>query len=997
MRKFLALVLAMLMVSASAISVSAAFADQSAVDAHDYAEAIEELYDLGVIAGKEDASGKVAFDAEGTLTREEAAVVAAKLIAGSKQTFDWSAATTCRFTDVTAKWSFGYIEFAADRGVLDGVGGGKFNPKGTLSVAEAVALVVKASGLRHLVAQLDFIQKPTTWYLNWIEVAEDNDLLKDINPFSYTQSCSRAMMAQLASNALAANGGNNKLAAGFANQKTTVVGNIEKVTADGVVIGTSTFNTAAFNAALEGVTADQLIDCKVEVKYNPVTNKITDIDVLTSTLALDYKNGKIAVVKKNNNNTNTITLDGATYVVAATAGSNTGATGGIGGGTSTTNTITVTVDGVSLLNGATCDNLPTYYAGIAYDDNNDGIYDRVAIDSYRLATVKKESWSGMVNKNSSLYTPIYVVKWLDGTVAFKTYSQSSGKTYAHYEVTVAGDAALDGTTPVLVDYKTMAEGTADKAAPATISVIGKATKVSGVLEGYSSSGKYVTIGGTQYGWAADATVANPANWTLNNTVNAWTIDGKFINVIADFYTKSQVIVDSVSVVDGKAVVKGFDVANGYADITVTLTGIAGDRFVAKNAYYNWTAEDWAKAESDRKAYTAVVFGTLAANGKSLTKIDLTFSQGDWLQLVTVDSGIYVDGTKDSTGTNLILSDKTYAISLTKGKWIESRSQFNYWSSKTFAAQLNVNAAKNGNVWINVPGDATTGDHWDHTKTHTQVNCQPVPFYFLTNDFVVIDRVANTKQDANNPYDDYKFVKSAGFDWEDYCATAILFNKSVNTGTDTKMPGPWADTSANAYADMKSKAGEPWCTASMIYLGAFPKPTIAAKPAEITKIADNTGIVQIIESFETTYNTTKYHAIDLFTGTKIDVVSDNAALEAKAFYEYDTTTKTVTEKTLWVGNFQVVNEVKLNGVNTTTTLAAMPVKLVEQTPGNEDYVATQAAYDATKDVEFKNVIVYKTVEGLISFKDGKVETLKTSDINNGTNLCYIMGDTLIVIK
>ena len=141
MRKFLALVLAMLMVSASAISVSAAFADQSAVDAHDYAEAIEELYDLGVIAGKEDASGKVAFDAEGTLTREEAAVVAAKLIAGSKQTFDWSAATTCRFTDVTAKWSFGYIEFAADRGVLDGVGGGKFNPKGTLSVAEAVALV----------------------------------------------------------------------------------------------------------------------------------------------------------------------------------------------------------------------------------------------------------------------------------------------------------------------------------------------------------------------------------------------------------------------------------------------------------------------------------------------------------------------------------------------------------------------------------------------------------------------------------------------------------------------------------------------------------------------------------------------------------------------------------------------------------------------------------------------------------------------------------------
>ena len=99
-KKFLALVLAMLMVSACAVSVSAyQFADQDAIVAADVNDAVNALADLGVIKGRED--GK--FYPNDTLTREEACVIFAKLRAGSEgQKYEWLEETTV-FPDVTAK------------------------------------------------------------------------------------------------------------------------------------------------------------------------------------------------------------------------------------------------------------------------------------------------------------------------------------------------------------------------------------------------------------------------------------------------------------------------------------------------------------------------------------------------------------------------------------------------------------------------------------------------------------------------------------------------------------------------------------------------------------------------------------------------------------------------------------------------------------------------------------------------------------------------------
>ena len=159
-KKFLALVLAMLMVSACAVSVSA-FTDDGAIRASGYAEAINALADLGVLKGNE--AG--AFNPNGTLRRDEAAVIAAKLVAGAKgQSYDWTSAT-CQFADVEGAWSFAYINYVGQRNIMTGDGSGAFNPAGTLQIDEAIAIAVKASSIDFVkeVTDLNNAYKPSYW------------------------------------------------------------------------------------------------------------------------------------------------------------------------------------------------------------------------------------------------------------------------------------------------------------------------------------------------------------------------------------------------------------------------------------------------------------------------------------------------------------------------------------------------------------------------------------------------------------------------------------------------------------------------------------------------------------------------------------------------------------------------------------------------------------------------------------------------------------------
>ena len=159
-KKFLALVLAMLMVSACAVSVSAAFTDQAAIDKTDFAAAVEMLELLGVIKGDENKN----FNPNNTLRRDEAAVMISKLVAGAEgQSMDWTAATT-KFDDVDAEWSFAYINYVADRKIMIGTDKG-FEPTRELQLDEAIALALKAANPAKVrEVEVQYAQSPTSYW-----------------------------------------------------------------------------------------------------------------------------------------------------------------------------------------------------------------------------------------------------------------------------------------------------------------------------------------------------------------------------------------------------------------------------------------------------------------------------------------------------------------------------------------------------------------------------------------------------------------------------------------------------------------------------------------------------------------------------------------------------------------------------------------------------------------------------------------------------------------
>ena len=196
-KKFLALVLAMLMVSACAVSV-AAFDDVA--DTDDYAKAVELLADLGVIKGRNDGTNN--FYPNDTLTREEAAVIAAKILAGAKAV-EWTAATT-RFTDVLEEWSFAFINYVDEENVMIGNDNGEFEPKEKLQIDQAIKIALAIADTKAAFnASVEQAKNPTmAWWTFYVQAANEIGLTDDIGAIrNYQANCSRGMFAQLIYNA----------------------------------------------------------------------------------------------------------------------------------------------------------------------------------------------------------------------------------------------------------------------------------------------------------------------------------------------------------------------------------------------------------------------------------------------------------------------------------------------------------------------------------------------------------------------------------------------------------------------------------------------------------------------------------------------------------------------------------------------------------------------------------------------------------------------------
>ena len=141
-------ILALALVFAMAFTFTAGaadFTDAAEINAK-YADDVNMLVELGVIAGYPDGS----FGPQKNITRAEFAKMAYTLKYGSDSNGDLFAAQKSVFTDVEGNanvaWAKGYINYCANQKIVSGVGNNKFNPQGNITVAEATKMILVILG-----------------------------------------------------------------------------------------------------------------------------------------------------------------------------------------------------------------------------------------------------------------------------------------------------------------------------------------------------------------------------------------------------------------------------------------------------------------------------------------------------------------------------------------------------------------------------------------------------------------------------------------------------------------------------------------------------------------------------------------------------------------------------------------------------------------------------------------------------------------------------------
>lgn len=115
-------------------------------DSADYAEAVEALYEQGIITGDE--NGK--FNPGHTITRAESAAIICRLMG-----VEVSGPERTSFSDVpSSHWASGYIAAAEESGVINGYGNGKFGPGDPVTYAQMVKMLVCVCGYEDIALML---------------------------------------------------------------------------------------------------------------------------------------------------------------------------------------------------------------------------------------------------------------------------------------------------------------------------------------------------------------------------------------------------------------------------------------------------------------------------------------------------------------------------------------------------------------------------------------------------------------------------------------------------------------------------------------------------------------------------------------------------------------------------------------------------------------------------------------------------------------------------
>lgn len=106
----------------------------------DYFEAVNALYEIGIVTGDENGN----FNPNSTITRAEVATMICRLQGVEDEAKSMS---TSAFTDLPkSHWANGYVAKAAEMGIINGHGNGKFEPESPVTCEQMLKMLVCAWG-----------------------------------------------------------------------------------------------------------------------------------------------------------------------------------------------------------------------------------------------------------------------------------------------------------------------------------------------------------------------------------------------------------------------------------------------------------------------------------------------------------------------------------------------------------------------------------------------------------------------------------------------------------------------------------------------------------------------------------------------------------------------------------------------------------------------------------------------------------------------------------
>lgn len=155
----------------------------------DYAEAAITLSEMGIFKGDEAGN----FNPDNPISRAEAATVICRMLGVEDEA---KQIKTAVFTDVpSSHWAVGYTAKAAELGIINGYGNGRFGPGDPVTYEQMIKMLVCAWGWGGLA------EEAGGWPNGYITVATESGYTKGIN-YSPSDNAIRAMVAQLIYNSM---------------------------------------------------------------------------------------------------------------------------------------------------------------------------------------------------------------------------------------------------------------------------------------------------------------------------------------------------------------------------------------------------------------------------------------------------------------------------------------------------------------------------------------------------------------------------------------------------------------------------------------------------------------------------------------------------------------------------------------------------------------------------------------------------------------------------